>query len=102
MPTDKVTGLRRALPSSPSVARGLPAIAVREGPGRRVARRMDVNIELVLWARDPSLDALGADGEGPAAHLACGEAEGMESRRSALGNGLGCMGIAAASNLALE
>mmetsp|Transcript_35125 Transcript_35125/g.113280 ORF Transcript_35125/g.113280 Transcript_35125/m.113280 type:complete len:328 (+) Transcript_35125:458-1441(+) len=30
---------------------------------------MDVYVELVLRAGDPSLDALGADGEGPVAHL---------------------------------
>ena len=43
--------------------------AVREGAGRCVAGRVDVYVELVLWAGDPTLDALGADGEGPAAHL---------------------------------
>ena len=50
--------------------------AVREGAGRCVAGRVDVYVELVLWAGDPTLDALGADGEGPAAHLACGRRRG--------------------------
>ena len=57
-------GLHNALGS-----RLLAGGTVREGAGRRVALRVDVYIELVLRAGDPALDALGADGEGPAAHL---------------------------------
>ena len=57
-------GLHNALGS-----RLLAGGTVREGAGRRVALRVDVYIELVLRAGDPALDALGADGEGPAARL---------------------------------
>ena len=72
---------------------------MREGAGRRVALRVDVYIELVLRAGDPALDALGADGEGPVAHL--GEGGGG---RCGAGGRRAEMRVAGdpASNLALE